>query len=172
MVGMAHFRIYPLLCSRNNHPYFILVSELVCSESHCPQESRNAGETGRHRTDSNRLQESPVTAAASSPSIASLSAGPSWPGRSAWAIGQSCLVAFTLWHLLLLFWFSEMGVVGKQQAPSFPTPTLLLQKYQITAGLLSLAQISREAKQTIFQNYVHSTIFLVYLFFLCIFFFN
>lgn len=94
------------------------------------------------------------------PSLA-FSAGPSWPGRNTWKIGQSCLVAFTLWHLLLLFWFSEMGVgvVGKQQATSFPTPIWFFQKYQITAGLLSLAQISREAKQTIFQNYIHSTIF-------------
>lgn len=76
MVGMAHFRIYPFLCPRNNHPYFILVSELVCSKSVlCHVVHKKAemqGETGRCRIDSNLLQENPWTTAASSLSIAGL----------------------------------------------------------------------------------------------------
>lgn len=58
--------------------------------------------------------------------------------------------------------------MGKQQATSFPAPLRFLQKYQITAGILTLAQISLRGKADHFPK-LHSTIFC--LFVLSVFFF-
>ena len=73
------------------------------------------------------------------------SSGPSCSGRirgrkdsnTSWLLHH-------MWHLVLFFRFSEMGVevVGKQQATSFPTPIQFLQRDQITAGVLNVAHIS------------------------------
>lgn len=99
------------------------------------------------------------------------SSGPSCSGRIRGRKDSNALwLLHHMWHLLLFFGFSEMGVevVGKQQATSFPTPIQFLQWYQITAGVLNLAHISLRCKAVHFPK-LHSTIF-VYLFFLCVFF--
>ena len=52
-------------------------------------------------------------------------------------------------------------MVDKQQATSFPTPIQFLQKYQITAGILSLAQISLRGKAGHFPK-LYSIIFCLF----------
>lgn len=63
--------------------------------------------------------------------------------------------------------------MGRQQATSSPAPIWFLQKYQITAGILNLAQISPRGKSDHFPE-VDCTIFayicISIFFFLFIFF--
>ena len=67
--------------------------------------------------------------------------------------GQSCLVAFIPWHLPLLFRFSGkgVGVVGKQQASSFPPLSSGISNY---SWWPQFGPDLSQAKQIISQNYI------------------